>query len=130
MPHIGDPSLRSPGGLGASVLDAPPPSPVLERDPQRPPTTLAELAGPQVSSDQLPEPVLRGLMDVGQQMAASLDAMAQAAPNLSTDVLLVKTALQRLLARLLESGAPATSPTAAGAGFPAGGLVGSGPAAP
>lgn len=128
MPHGG---LSRDSVGNADILGSPPPTPRLEQDPTRPPTSLSELAGPApVAPDQIPAPVLQGMVSFGTEMSTGLDSIAQAAPQLSTDVLLVKTALQRLLAKLLEAGAPPPSPTAAGAEFPAGGLVPAGPASP
>ncbi len=114
-----------PAGGDPSVLDGPPPTMALET-PDRPPQGLADLVSPQaaggVSPEQVPEPVLRGVMEAGQQMDTMLQSFVQIFPALSADFSIVSLALQRALGKVLTAGAPATTPTTAGAGFPGGGL--------
>lgn len=124
MPMSSGRDLQSAGG-SPSTLDGPPPTMGLET-PDRPPQGLADLVSPQaagaVPPDQVPEPVLRGVMEAGQQMDVMLQSFAQIFPALSADFSIVSLALQRALGKVVSAGAPAVTPTAAGAGFPGGGL--------
>src|SRR5262245_30602480 len=105
----------------ASPLDGPPPSPQsVGAGPTGQPTpfSLDQLAPP-VTSDRLPPEMLTGIMQSAQTIAELLDSYAQATPDLASDWGMVKDALATVLAKLVQSGAGATSPTATGPAFPA-----------
>lgn len=101
-------------------LDAPPPSPALQTG-QNPGTPLGQLVPP-VPSNQLPPDVLTGILQAGQSIATSLDAFAQATPDLAADWGAVKDALMSALSKVLKAGAGPTSPTSTGPNFPGGGM--------
>ena len=105
----------------ASALDGPPPSPQsIGAGPtgQATPFSLDQLAPP-VPSNQLPPEMLTGIMQSAQQIAQLLDSYAQATPDLAADWAMLKDQLAMVLAKLVQSGAGPTSPTATGPAFPA-----------
>lgn len=120
---------NQPGPTESNPLDRPPPTTALDT-PQRSPQTMADLASPQaagtVPADQIPEPVLRGVLEGGQQIEVMLQSFQQILPEFAADFTLVSVALQRALGRVVTSGAPAVGSTNAGPSFPAGGMA-SGP---
>jgi hypothetical protein len=63
--------------------------------------------------------MLTGIMQSAQTIATLLDSYAQATPDLAADWAMIKDALAATLAKLMQSGAGATSPTASGPAFPA-----------
>lgn len=97
----------------------------LERAPA-PPQTLADLVSPEsagaVAPQQIPAPILRGLVEAGTQIHTMLESFVQIVPQFSADFQIVALALERALAKVVEVGAPASSPTAPGPSFPAGGI--------
>ena len=70
----------------------------------------------------IPEPILRGMLELGMQISESVNALAQNAPQFSADFALIQLALQRALAKITEAqgAAPSVSPTTTGSGFPGG----------
>jgi hypothetical protein len=118
----------------ASPLDAPPPAPPLDPSTQPGgdngtpvPPGMAGLAPPMsIPSGQLPPEMLTGALQRFEQMAGDLDAIAQMAPDLGAELSLLKELILQVSGKLLTAGAMPPSPTAAGAGFPAGGFGGPG----
>lgn len=106
----------------SSPLDGPPPSPQgLGAGPTGAPTqaSLSTLAPPQVPSAQMPPEILTGIMQSAQSIAQLFDSYAQATPDLAADWAMLKDGLAAILAKLMQSGAGPTSPTASGPAFPA-----------
>lgn len=106
----------------ASALDGPPPSPQgLGGGPTGQPTpfSLGALAGPQVSSAQLPPEMLTGILQSSETIGQLLDSYAQATPDLAADWSAVKDLLATTLAKLVAAGGGPTAPTATGPAFPA-----------
>jgi len=101
-------------------LDAPPPNPATQTG-LNPGTPLGSLVPP-VQSNQIPPAMLTGIMQEGQQMSQTLDAFAQAMPDLAQDCAVVKESLLQLLSKVLMAGSGPTSPTAPGPNFPGGGV--------
>ena len=110
------------GGGSQDLLGGPPPTPQLQFDQERPPTSLADLAPPQINGD-VPQPVLQGIVQTAKQWEDQIDGMARITPDVSAEWHLVKLALQRVLARLGQAGASSLSPTSAGSQFPGGGTA-------
>lgn len=105
----------------ASRLDGPPPSPqAVGAGPTGAPTdfSLQQLAPP-VPSAQMPPEILTGIMQSAQTISDLLDAYAQTVPDMAADFAMLKDALAQVLAKLVQNGAGATSPTATGPAFPA-----------
>jgi hypothetical protein len=109
--------------VGASPLDAPPPSPTPMGEAGGP-FSMTGLAGgpPQVPSDQLPPEILTGLMQAAQTIGQTLDSFAQVTPDKGAELALIKDLLQRYLAGVMTAGAGPVSPTAAGPAAPMGGI--------
>lgn len=110
----------------ASVLDSPPPSPALDQgmNPGMPLDGATGLGGlvPPIPSTGMPPEILRGILEGGEQISRLLDSFAQVTPDLARDWGLVKQVLMATLARVAQTGAPPTSPTAPGPNFPGGGF--------
>jgi len=114
-----------PGTLpGSGPMDTPPPSPAIPgggAGGQMP--TLSGLATPApIGSANIPPELLTGIITAAQKMDGILDSFAQVTPDLSADLDLVKTSLQRYLGKVMSAGGGATSPNAPGSQFPGGGL--------
>lgn len=107
--------------IGASPLDAPPPSPTPMGEGPGSPFSAAGLV-PQVPSDQMPPEVLTGLVQAAQTVASMLDSFAQVTPDKAAQLGLIKDLLQRYLADVMQAGAGPVSPTAPGPAFPGGGI--------
>ena len=105
----------------ASRLDGPPPSPQsVGAGPTGQPTDFSlQTLAPPVPSAQMPPEMLTGIMQSAQTISDLLDSYAQATPDLAPDWGMVKEMLASVLAKLMQSGAGATSPTATGPAFPA-----------
>lgn len=116
--------MAVPATVGASPLDAPPPSPTpmgAQGAPQG--FSPAGLTGPvQVPTDQLPPQMLTGIMQAAQTMAQTLDSFAQATPDKGAQLALIKNLLAQYLADITTAGAGPISPTAPGPAFPGGGI--------
>ena len=111
----------SPGTLpGGTALDSPPPSPAAETG-LNPGTSLGSLVPP-IQSNQVPPEILTGILQSGESMSKSLDAFAQALPDLAPDFALAKDTLQRALSTVLMAGGGPTAPNAPGPNFPGGGF--------
>lgn len=110
-----------PPSVGASPLDAPPPSPTPMGEGPGSPFSAAGLV-PQVPTDQMPPEVLSGLMQAAQTISSTLDSFAQVTPDKAAQLALIKDLLQRYLADITVAGAGPVSPTAPGPAFPGGGL--------
>lgn len=67
----------------------------------------------------MPPEILTGIMQSAQTISDLLDAYAQTVPDMAPDFAMLKDALAQTLAKLVQSGAGATSPTATGPAFPA-----------
>ena len=123
------PPLPARGGGGpltgasadSSVLDGPPPSPTAMGDDPSAPRAMRGLAPP-IPSGQLAPEILTGLTQSAQTIGQLLDQFAQVTPDKATQLALIKDLLQQYLADLMIAGAGPTSPTAAGAAFPGGGI--------
>ncbi len=107
--------------LGEGVLDQPPPSPALGQG-TNPGPPLGDLVRPQIESGAMPESVLSGIMEEGEQMTSRLDAFAQITPDLAPELAAAREALMVYLSRVLVAGAGPTSPNAVGSQFPGGGF--------
>jgi hypothetical protein len=109
--------------VGQQVLDGPPPSPQMTGGGPtgQPPVGFKGMAPPAIPSDQLPPEVLTGMMQAASKIGDMLDSFAQMAPDLAQDFGQLKDQLQAVLAKLMQSGAGPTNPTAAGSQFPGGG---------
>ena len=105
----------------ASRLDGPPPSPqAVGAGPTGQPTDFSlNTLAPPVPSAQMPPEILTGIMQSAQTISDLLDSYAQATPDLAADWAMIKDALAATLAKLVQNGAGATSPTATGPAFPA-----------
>ena len=116
----------SPGSVGSNPGTSPtPPSggpPAGPADPAAAgPVGLDALGGPaplQIGSGQLPQEVLQGVMQVGQDLSQKIDALAQVTPDLGADWQAVKQLLLATLAKLLVNGAPPAGAADAGTAFP------------
>jgi len=107
---------------GSSALDAPPPSPTPMGGLQgSAPFSMQGLA-PQIPSNRLPPEVLTGLTASAQKISDMLDSFAQITPDQASMLTMMKDMLQQYLAKLMEGGAGATSPTNAGPAYPGGGI--------
>jgi hypothetical protein len=118
-----------PGVLsGSEMLDQPPPSPALGAgmNPGNPGipgmSQLMPNAGAGLSAQSLPPDVLTGMMQAADKISQDLDAFAQMTPDLAQDWAAVKETLAVAMSKVLLAGSGPTSPTAAGPGFPGGGL--------
>ena len=112
----------APSPNASSALDGPPPSPQsMGGGPTGQPTpfSLSSLAPPAVPSAQMPPEMLTAIMQSSQKIATLFDSYAQATPDLAQDWQSLKDALAQVLAKLMQSGAGPTSPTATGSQFPA-----------
>lgn len=110
---------------GSQTLDGPPPSPQMAgAGPMggATPMSLSQLAPPQVPSAQMPPEILTGLLQASQKIGELLDSFAQVAPDLAMDFSALKDQLAMILAKLVQSGAGPTAPTATGPAFPGGGM--------
>ena len=114
--------------MGASALDAPPPSPVNPDFSQLQNPSLAKPTGPggQPSSRELSPDVLMGLLKAGETISTMLDDMAQMVPDIAPDIAGAKDLFQRALGKLVLAGggntSQSTAPTSRFAGsspFPA-----------
>lgn len=105
---------------GGSPLDQPPPSPAVDQG-MNPGQPLGSLVAP-VPPDQMPPEMLQAALGVGEQISTGLDSLAQTFPAFAQDFGLVKEALMMALSKVAQTGAPPTSPTAAGPNFPGGGI--------
>lgn len=115
----------TPATLGASPLDAPPPSPAAEQgmNPGMPLSSLLPNGGAQpLGAGQLPPEMLTGILQAGEQISEMLDGFAQALPDLAPDWAQVKESLMAAMAKVLQAGAGPTSPNAPGPNFPGGGF--------
>lgn len=120
----------TPGTLGGSALDGPPPSAALAQgaatgtppNPGGPGVAGMGVQPLSVSSGQMPPEVLTGVLQGGESMSTMLDSFAQILPDLGQDVAMVKQALLALMAKVLQAGASPTSPVSTGNQFPGGGL--------
>ena len=127
------PDPFSVGMAPTGALDGPPPTPMAEQA-QTAPMGLSGLA-PQAPPVGLPQEVMAGISTAAEDVMAKIEGIvatiATAHPDLSPDFDVVLFALQRALQKLAAAqGSPtATSPTAAGSGFPGGGLSQAGPPA-
>jgi hypothetical protein len=88
---------------------------------------MAGLAPPMsIPSGMLPPEMLTGAMQAFEKATSVLGAIAQMAPDLGPDASLLMELVTQFAAKLVQAGAQPPSPTAAGAGFPAGGFGGPG----
>ena len=117
----------SPGSVGSNpgtspTPGAPPPAgPSDGDDASAGPVGLDAMGGStplQIGSGQLPQEVLQGVMQVGQQLSEKIDALAQITPDLGADWQAVKQLLLATLAKLLVNGAPPPDAAGAGSAFP------------
>ena len=113
----------SPGSVGSNpgTSPVPPPGPpdAAGGDPAAP--GLDAMAGStplQIGSGQLPQEILQGVMQVGQDLSDKIDSLAQITPDLGADWQAIKQLLLATLAKLLVNGAPPASPAGAGSAFP------------
>lgn len=111
-----------PPSVGASPLDAPPPSPTPMGGAADPFSPQGLTGAPPVPADQMPPEVLTGLMQAAQTINATLDSFAQVTPDKGPQLALIKDLLQRYLAEVMTAGAGPVSATAPGPAFPGGGL--------
>ncbi len=119
MPH--DPTAAT-SSAANDQLNTPPPTLAAER-PATPPTSIQDLAGPQVPAGQIPEPLRQGAESLAQQIGTGVDGLAQLFPEFAANFGIVRIALdQAMQAVNASAGTQAVTPTTAGAGFPGGGL--------
>jgi len=85
------------------------------------PFSMQGLAG-QIPSSGMPPEVLTGVTQSAQTVSDMYDSWAQVAPDQQPLLNMMKDLLQTFLANLMQSGSQPTSPTAAGPGFPGGGI--------
>lgn len=107
---------------GSEMLDQPPPSPALSMgvNPGNP-APMSQMAPP-LSSNQIPPDVLTGVLKAGEKIDQDLRSFAQMFPDLAPYWQTVMAALAEAMSRVAMAGGGPTSPTAAGPGFPGGGL--------
>ena len=107
-----------------SPLDGPPPSPQsMGAGPTGQPTQFSlEALAPPVPSAEMPAEVLTAIIQSAQKIQSLFDSYAQVTPDLAPDWGMLKEQLAIVLAKLLQQGAGATSPTATGSQFPGGGF--------
>lgn len=111
-----------PGG-DATQLNAPPPNPAQPLAPSAGMQgQVAGLAGQVMPAGLIPPEILGGMMNEATKIDQTLDSFAQITPDLAMEWLQIKDLLQRAMGKLLVAGAPASSPTAPGAGFAGGGM--------
>lgn len=109
----------------AAPLDQAPPSPQsLGAGPTgaATPFSLSAIAPPTTPSDQLPPEILQAVMQSSQKIGSMFDSFAQVMPDLAANWGALKDQMQAVLAKAVQAGAPAMSPTASGQQFPGGGL--------
>ncbi len=114
--------LPDPGTTpGSEILNGPPPSPAIDQgvNPGMPP--IGQMVPPLPTASQPPQ-VLTGILQAGEQMVTMIDAFAQATPEIGADWAAAKSALQTALSKVMQAGAPPTTPTAPGPSFPGGGI--------
>ena len=109
-------------------LDQPPPAPPLSGAPGTgmSPTPQAQgfggLAPGGQSMGGLTPEIVQGVMQMGAQIDQSLVALAQAVPIGAAEFQQAQQLIQAGLAKFLQAGAGATTPTATGTAFPGGGF--------
>ena len=114
---------------GAPALDTPPPSPTPMGDAGSG-FSMRGIAGPGpmpgggggIPSAGMPPEVLTGITQSAQSMSDLLDSWAQITPDQGPQLAMIKDLVQQYLATLMGAGAGPVSPTAAGGGFPGGGM--------
>lgn len=114
------PQTGTPGDIGGTMLDGPPPSPAMDQG-MNPGMPLGAMVRP-VSPEAIPPELLQGAMGVGEQLTTGIDSLAQLFPQFAPQFGLAKEALMAALAQVAQAGAPPTSPTAPGPNFPGGGF--------
>lgn len=132
------PARKTSGGGGmtatsGSMLDGPPPSPMMAGAPSTlipgqgpgPMPSFGEMAAPLTagSPGRVVSPEIAvGLMQTAETIYGVLDSMASIAPDLANDFALQKDLLQRTMGKLLLQGGQPSSPTSLGLNFPGGGF--------
>lgn len=122
--------MTSSGGM-TSVLDGPPPSPMMQgagtpvpgQQPSVP--SFAQMAEPMSlgTPDRALSPeLIMGMLQSASAIYGMLDSMAQLVPDLANDFVLQKDLLQRTLGKLVVNGGPGAAPGSVGVNFPGGGF--------
>lgn len=81
-----------------------------------------EAIAPPVPAAQLPPEVLTAIIQSAQKISSMFDSYAQVTPDMAADWGMLKEQLTVVLAKLMQQGAGATSPTASGPQFMGGGF--------
>lgn len=121
------------GGGMTSMLDGPPPSPVMAQaggiapgaQPDVP--SFSQMASPLAMgtpAQALSPDLVMGMLQSASSIYGMLDSMAQIVPDLANDFALQKDLLQRTLGKLVVQGGTAAAPGSPGVNFPGGGFAG------
>ena len=117
----------------SSVLDGPPPSPVMPQgggqmvpgQPAPMPTDFAQMAQPLTIGSPgraISPEVSMGMMSTAESIYNVFDSMASIAPDMANDFALLKNMLQQTMGKLLVKSGQTASPVSAGSNFPGGGF--------